>query len=205
MDVAFLAKGLVVGFSIAAPVGPIGVLCVGRSLAWGRAAGLVSGMGAATADGIYGAVAAFGLTSISTFLLAHQKWFSLLGGGLLLALGVRTFLSRPAHRLDELKRESPLEMYGSTFLLTLCNPVTILMFAAVFAGLGIAASARSIGSAALLTGGVFLGSALWWVILSGVVGATRSRFDPASLLWVNRLAGAVIGGFGVAALARVAG
>ncbi len=162
-------------------------------------------MGAATADGVYGAVAAFGLTSISAFLLAHQTWFSLLGGGLLLALGARTFFSRPADRINEAKRESPLEMYGSTFLLTLCNPVTILMFAAIFAGLGIAASARSIGSAALLTGGVFLGSALWWVILSAGVGATRSRFNPDSLLWVNRLAGAVIAGFGIAALARLAG
>jgi threonine/homoserine/homoserine lactone efflux protein len=204
LEIAFLVKGLVVGFSIAAPVGPIGVLCVRRSLAWGRAAGLVSGMGAATADGLYGAVAAFGLTSISAFLLAHQTWFSLVGGVLLLALGARTLLSRPADPGNGAKRESPLEMYGSTFLLTLCNPVTILMFAAIFAGLGIAASARSIGSAALLTGGVFLGSALWWVILSGLVGATRSRFNPASLLWVNRLAGAVIAGFGVAALTRLA-
>ncbi len=205
MGIAFLIKGLVVGFSIAAPVGPIGVLCVRRSLAWGTTAGLVSGMGAATADGIYGAIAAFGLTSISGILLAHEKWFSLLGGILLFALGVRTFFSRPADPTNEAKRASRLAMYGSTFFLTLCNPVTILMFAAIFAGLGIAASARTIGSAALLTGGVFLGSALWWVILSGVVGATRSHFNPASLLWVNRLAGALIAGFGVAALARVAG
>ena len=204
MDLGFLLKGLAIGFSIAAPVGPISLLCIRRSLAHGRAAGLASGMGAATADGIYGAVAAFGLTSVSGFLVTQQLWFGMVGGVLLVALGAQILLSRPPTEGAGSNHVTLAGAYASTFVLTLSNPVTILMFAAIFAGLGIAAAA-DVGSAALLTAGVFLGSAVWWVILSAGVGASKSRFSPRTLVWVNRISGAVIAGFGIAAFVRVLG
>ncbi|HUU54991.1 MAG TPA: LysE family transporter, partial [Armatimonadota bacterium] len=197
MDVVFLLKGLAIGFSIAAPVGPISLLCIRRSLAHGRAAGLASGMGAAAADGIYGAVAAFGLTSVSGFLVAQQQLFGMVGGVLLVGLGAQISLSLPPAEGAGSNRVTLARAYASTFVLTLSNPVTILMFAAIFAGLGIAAAA-DVGSAALLTAGVFLGSAVWWVILSAGVGASKSRFSPRTLVWVNRISGAVIAGFGIA-------
>ncbi len=203
MEIGFLLKGAVIGFSIAAPVGPIGVLCIRRSLAHGRAAGLVSGLGAATADGLYGAVAAFGLTSISAFLIAQESWFSLFGGLLLVGLGARIALARPLAEGVPANRVTVAGAYATTLVLTLSNPVTILMFAAIFVGLGIAPSPGNAASAGLLTAGVFLGSALWWAILSTGVGAVRPRFDASALLWVNRIAGAVIAGFGVIAIARL--
>lgn len=196
----FLVEGLVIGFSIAAPVGPIAVLCVRRTLARGRAFGLASGLGAATADGIYGAVAAFGLTSVSTFLTRQQLWLRLVGGAFLLYLGLRTFVAKPGPEVRADVGDGLLGAYTSTLLLTLTNPVTVLFFAAVFAGLGMAAGDGSYVSAALLVSGIFLGSAIWWVILSGGVGLSRSRFSPAGLRWANRLSGAIILGFGLAAL-----
>ncbi|NTW61001.1 MAG: LysE family transporter, partial [Nitrospirae bacterium] len=158
MDTVFLLKGLIIGFVIAAPVGPIGVLCARRTLMHGRRAGFFSGMGAATADAIYGFIAAFGLTFISAVLVDHQFTFRLVGGGLLLYLGVKAFLARPVKKTD-LPRSARhyAGMYTSTFFLTLTNPMTILSFAAVFAGFGLAGTKGSILSAGVLILGVFLG------------------------------------------------
>ena len=200
MEIAFLIKGLVIGFSIAAPVGPIGVLCIRRTLAGGRATGLVSGLGAATADAVYGAVAGFGLTSISGFLVGQQSLFRTGGGVFLMYLGVRTFLARPSDEVRPSGSAGLLGAFASTFALTLANPITILSFAAVFAGLGLAGAGGGRLAAALLVAGVFLGSALWWVILSTGVGVSRSRFSPAGLRWANRFAGVVLFAFGLVAL-----
>jgi threonine/homoserine/homoserine lactone efflux protein len=134
----FLLGGIILGFSIAAPVGPIGVLCIRRTLAEGRASGLVSGLGAATADAIYGCVAGFGLTFISSFLVNQQRWLHLVGGAFLCYLGIRTFLARPADQAALAQGSGLIGAYGSTFLLTLTNPMTILSFTAVFAALGVA-------------------------------------------------------------------
>jgi len=200
--ILFFLKGLAIGFSIAAPVGPIGALCIRRTLAYGRAVGLASGLGAATADMVYGAIAAFGLTAVSGFLVAQQMWFGLVGGVFLLYLGVRTFVARPTGRSSAPLPSGLMKAYGSTFVLTLSNPVTILAFAAIFAGLGITAG-RDHGTAALLVLGVFLGSAIWWVILSAGVGASRGLFNEGGMRWVNRVAGVVIAAFGAAALVNV--
>jgi len=200
MDFSFLLRGLVIGFSIAAPVGPIGVLCMRRTLAEGRAAGLLSGLGAATADAIYGFIAGFGLTYASNILVGYQFWIRLLGGLFLCYLGLRTFVSKPAKPPDHVKGEGLLRDYASTFLLTLTNPMTIISFAAVFAGLGIGSAAGNYGSATFLVLGVFAGSAAWWLILSGGVSIFRSKFSPRSLGWVNKAAGIVILGFGVLAI-----
>jgi threonine/homoserine/homoserine lactone efflux protein len=205
MDASLLLKGLLVGFSIAAPVGPIGVLCIRRTLAEGRAAGLVSGLGAATADAVYGSIAGFGLTLISGFLISQSGWLRVLGGLFLLYLGVKTLLARPAERPAAARATGLLRSYASTFLLTLTNPTTILSFVAVFAGLGLADATRDAAggpylAAALLVLGVFVGSALWWLLLSGGVSLLRARFDARAMRWVNRASGIVIAAFGVAAL-----
>jgi threonine/homoserine/homoserine lactone efflux protein len=207
MDIGILARGLLIGFSIAAPVGPIGVLCIRRTLADGRAAGLASGMGAATADAIYGAVAGFGLTMVSGLLLGQQGWLRLLGGLFLLYLGARTALARPATQAVRVSGGVGLAgAYASTLGLTLTNPATILSFLGIFAGLGLANTAgRGYQDAALLVLGVFLGSALWWLLLSGGVSLLRARLGARALVWVNRGSGALIAAFGLLALVSMTG
>lgn len=207
MDLTLLLKGLVMGFSIAAPVGPIGVLCIRRTLGDGILHGLVSGLGTASADAIYGCVAAFGVTAVSDFLLGSQFWLRLVGGLFLLYLGYATFRSVPAHeaaKTGEARSGGLAGAYASAFFLTLTNPMTIVSFAAVFAGLGLGTAPESRASAALLVFGVFAGSMLWWLFLSGSVHMLRSRFDHRRLVWVNRLSGLVVAAFGVASLSSAA-
>jgi threonine/homoserine/homoserine lactone efflux protein len=203
MDLGFFGRGLVIGFAIAAPVGAIGVLCIRRTLADGRLTGFVSGLGAATADALYGAVAALGLTAISSALVAHQETVRLVGGLFLCYLGVRTALAAPATTGATGARRGLLAAYGSTLALTLTNPSTILSFAAVFAGLGLADTPGDRQAAGLLVAGVFLGSAFWWLLLSGGVGLFRQALTPARLRWVNRLSGVLLAGFGLLALASL--
>ncbi len=201
MGMTYFLKGLIVGFVIAAPVGPIGVLCARRTLTHGRRAGFFSGMGAATADSIYGFIAAFGLTFISDFLVNHQFWFRLAGGGLLCFLGIRTLLAKPEERsLFQIRTKRYAGMYASTFFLTLTNPMTIFSFAAVFAGFGLAGARGSVVSAGTLVLGVFLGSGIWWLFLVGVFSVFKRRFEHHELQWVNRIAGLIIAGSGVLAL-----
>ena len=140
-----LLRGLVIGFSIAAPVGPIGVLCIRRTLADGRATGLAVGLGAAAADAVYGAVAGFGLTAVSGLLASHEGLLRLVGGLFLCYLGIRTFLSRPADHAARAGGTGLLGAFAATFGLTLANPATILSFVAVFAGLGIARRGKLAG------------------------------------------------------------
>ncbi|HEX3049030.1 MAG TPA: LysE family transporter [Aggregatilineaceae bacterium] len=200
MALEFLIKGLVIGFSIAAPVGPIGVLCIRRTLAQGRWFGLVSGLGAASADAIYGSIAGFGLTVISQFLVDQQTAFRLIGGLFLCYLGLRTFRAHPVDHAAEARDSGLCGAYFSTLGLTLTNPVTILSFAAIFAGLGIIDSHFS---ALILVLGVFLGSASWWLLLSGLVSMFRVAFDPARLFLLNRLSGLILVIFGVLALVSI--
>jgi threonine/homoserine/homoserine lactone efflux protein len=199
MALHFLFKGLIIGLAIAAPVGPIGVLCIRRSLAYGRTLGLVTGLGAATADAAYGAVAAFGLATISNFLIGQRWWLGFLGGLFLCYLGVRTFLSPPAKQDAEVHGGKLFSAYLSTLFLTLANPMTILSFIAVFAGFGLAAT-PDYGSASLLVAGVFLGSAGWWLMLSSGVALLRSRLDTGWMRVVNRLSGGLILAFGIYSL-----
>jgi threonine/homoserine/homoserine lactone efflux protein len=200
---AFFFKGLLIGFSIAAPVGPIGLLCIQRTIAYGRKSGLVTGLGAATADGLYGAVAAFGLTAISSFLVGRQFWFRLVGGMFLFYLGTKAFLSRPVEKAAASSHESLFLDYGSTVILTVTNPMTILSFAAVFAGLGLASSSGGHASAALMIAGVVLGSTLWWFVLSAGVSLFQAKFISHSLKYVNSISGAILIGFAVFAFASL--
>lgn len=205
MDIGYLLRGLVLGFAIAAPVGPIGVLCIRRTLANGRVHGLVSGLGAATADMFYGAVAAFGLTAVSSLLLRERVWIHLIGAVFLAYLGIRTMLTRPAPLVKAATSTGLAGAYVSTVGLTLANPATILSFAAVFAGLGVAGLHASYAAAALLVAGVFCGSALWWLVLSGGVSLLRTRVTPRVLRGVNIVSGAILLVFAVVSLLSVNG
>jgi len=200
MDLSYFLRGLILGFSIAAPVGPIGILCIRRTLAFGRASGLVSGLGAATADAIYGSIAAFGLVFVSNFLVNQQNWIRLVGGAFLCWLGLKTFLAKPSGQFETTKTTGLFGAYVSTFLLTLTNPMTILSFAAIFAGLGLSAAGGNYNTSLLLVLGVFLGSALWWLTLSTGVGLLRSKFNQTAMRWVNRISGAAIIAFGIFAI-----
>ncbi len=205
MEMVFLGRGLVVGFAIAAPVGAIGLLCIRRTLIEGRLVGFVSGLGAASADALYGLIAALGLRSVSSALIEYQGWIRLAGGLSLCYLGMRTSITHPAAATTARSNGGLVAAYGSTFALTLTNPSTILSFAAVFAGLGLMETAGGSWSTGLLVMGIFLGSALWWLLLSGGVGCFRRSFTPSRLRWVNLLSGAALAGFGLLALLSVWG
>jgi threonine/homoserine/homoserine lactone efflux protein len=200
MDPELLARGFILGFTIAAAVGPISLLCIRRTLAEGQIVGLVSGLGVATADGTYGAIAAFGLTAITDVLVAWQRGLALVGGAFLLWLAWRTVRSVPAVAAAETTggRRGLAGAYLSTLGLTLTNPMTILSFAALFVGLGV--TAGDVAGAATLTAGVFLGSASWWVVLTTVVALLRTRITRAWLRRVNIASGLLIGAFGVLAI-----
>jgi threonine/homoserine/homoserine lactone efflux protein len=196
-----LLKGFLLGFSIAAPVGPIGVLCIRRTLADGRLAGFLSGLGAATADMFYGAIAAFGLTAIMNLLTGYQFWLRAVGGLFLLYLGIRTFLAKPAEQAARSRGTGFFGAYASTLVLTLTNPMTILSFLGMFSAILPAGTAISATASVSIVLGVFLGSAAWWLALSGLVGLARERFTPLWMQWVNRVSGVVITVFALYILA----
>jgi threonine/homoserine/homoserine lactone efflux protein len=197
-------KGLAFGFILAATVGPMWILCLRRTLASGALVGFASGMGIAAADGIYGAAAAFGLTAVSGFLLRYAFWIGLAGSAFLLYLGVKTLMARPEIVASSEKSISLHAAFLSTLGLTLTNPPTIVAFAAIFAGLGLAANA-DYGAAALVVAGVCAGSAAWWVILAAGAGRLRGRIGPRLFRAINLVAGISILGFAawqIAALFR---
>lgn len=200
MNLDFFFKGLVLGFSIAAPVGPIGVLCIRKTLEFGRFSGLFSGLGAAVADAIYAVIAAFGLTFIANFLLEGQFWLRFIGGIFLLYLGWKTFRAEPNSQSKILSHSSLLNDFISTFFLTITNPMTIISFLAVFAGLGLSNIQGDYAQASALVLGVFLGSALWWLTLSEGVTLFRKKVSQEVMKWINRAAGLIIVAFGISAL-----
>jgi len=205
MDPTLVARGFVLGFTIAAAVGPISLLCIHRTLGQGRLVGLASGLGVATADATYGAIAAFGLTAVTDLLVDGRRALGLVGGFFLLWLAWRTFRAVPGEAAPANgsgRRGGLPGAYLSTLGLTLTNPMTILSFVALFVGLGV--TGGDAAGAAALTAGVFLGSAAWWVLLVGAVGALRSRITPGGLRRVNMASGLLIGGFAIVALASAA-
>lgn len=200
MEASFFVKGLLIGLSIAATVGPMSVLCMQRTVYKGQLYGLVSGLGIATADAVYGSIAGFGIALIANFLVSQQLWIRLIGGVFLLYLGIKTLLTRPAERTASASANGFVGAYVSTFLLTLTNPLTILSFAAIFAGIGVGGASKSYVSATIVVAGVFTGSTLWWCILTGGISLLRGKFTARWLLWINRSSGVIIALFGIAAL-----
>jgi threonine/homoserine/homoserine lactone efflux protein len=194
-------RGLILGFSIAAPVGPIGVLVIRRSMRDGWLSGFISGLGAASADMLYGSVAAFGLQAVSDFLIHKQIWLRLAGGVFLIYLGMRTFLKEEtAERQAPENRTDGLANYSSTFLLTLTNPLTILSFAAIFASVIPVSMELSTQNAVQMVIGVFVGSSLWWLILGLGSAALNTRLNRKTNRWIQWVSGGIILCFGVAAL-----
>jgi threonine/homoserine/homoserine lactone efflux protein len=195
------AKGLLFGFLLAATVGPMWVLCFRRSVEHGALAGFASGMGIAFADGLYGAVAAFGLTAVSGFLLRYSDWIGLAGGLFLLYLGLRIVVSRPERGVCGAGPSSHARAFLSTLGLTLANPPTILAFAAIFTGLGLVTG--DYGTAALVVLGVFLGSATWWTLLAAGAGWLRDRAGPRLFRAINLVSGTSLLAFAIWQLTRV--
>lgn len=205
MDVSFFLRGLLIGLSIAATVGPMFVLCVQRTLQKGYLYGLLSGLGIATADGIYGSIAGFGLTAITSFLVHQQTWIRLIGGLFLLYLGIRTLFIKPAVQAATAQGGNLLGAYLSTLALTLTNPTTILSFTAIFMGVGIGSESTggNYVAAMLVVFGVFLGSTCWWLILTSSIGVLRQQFRLDWLRWLNRCSGTIIIIFGLVALLSI--
>lgn len=200
MEIGLFFKGILPGFSIAAPVGPIGVLCIQKTLRFGRLSGLFSGLGAATADAVYALIAALGLTAVSSFLIAQSFWIHLLGGLFLFYLGWKTFFSAAFEERPTTTHKTLAGDFLSTFILTLTNPMTILAFIAVFAGVGISSLQGDYFEAIRLVGGVFLGSCGWWLLLSEGITLFRHKMSLPFIHTINKTAGISIAGFGVAAV-----
>lgn len=202
MDMAVFIKGLLVGFAIAVPVGPIGILCFQRTLRYGRLPGLLTGLGAATADALYGAVAAFGLTAVSGFFIEQSYLLKAIGGAFLFYLAVRMFISEPTGNV-EATHSGLLTDYVSTVFLTLANPTTIVSFIAVFAGLGLGSINHDFYSATYMVAGVFCGSVLWWLILSGGVSFIKHNVGPKTFKMINMGSALIILAFSLFAFASL--
>lgn len=195
-------KGILIGFAIAAPVGPIGILCIQRSLHDGFKVGLMTGLGAALADGTYGLIAGFGLTAVSSILIEQQFWIRIVGGLFLLYLGIKLILTAPQSRSKKKDYDrSPWHAFGTTYLLTLSNPATILSFIAIFAGMGLGTTNPDFSSAMTLVSGIIFGSAAWWLLLSGGVAFVLHHMVGESFMrMINWLSGGIIILFGIYAL-----
>ncbi|MHA1601258.1 MAG: LysE family translocator [Alphaproteobacteria bacterium] len=201
--VPFLLKGLGIGLALAAPVGPMSILCIRRTLRDGPLAGIVSGLGIASADAAYGAIAAFGISAVASVLLDLEMALRLIGGLFLLALGARILFKDPAPEVESAGNSKSrfAGAFISCFFLTMTNPTTILTFVAIFAGFGLVGHSDDYIGATSLVVGVFVGSTLWWLALCGSVSLLRRRMGPAPMTWINRASGIVIAAFGIGILA----
>jgi threonine/homoserine/homoserine lactone efflux protein len=199
-----LWKGVVVGLIIAVPAGPVGVLCIRRTIFNGRLAGFVSGLGAATADAVFGIIAGFGLTFVSDLLLGFQEWLRIGGAGFLLFVGISAFTADPLAGTPSTRDpETLLADFASTFALTLTNPITILAFLAIFASIGLAGENATLAGAAILVLGVWLGSILWWIALALGAGMLRHSCRRNHLVWINRGSGGILMFSGIGLLGSV--
>ena len=189
----FLLKGIVVGIIIAVPVGPVGIMCVRRTIFAGKFAGLISGLGAATADAMFGFIAAFGLTFISDLLIGYHQWLRIAGGCYLLYVGGSALLASPEVKADSYRDvEGLFRDYLSTFALTLTNPITILVFLGIFSAIGLSGETATLDRAALLVLGVWLGSLLWWLALSFGLGSLLRSVEARHLKWINCGSGTIL-------------
>jgi threonine/homoserine/homoserine lactone efflux protein len=191
MEFTFLLKGIAIGFIMAIPIGPIGIMCIRKTLTEGRLSGLIIGLGAATADLFYGCVAAFGLTIISDTLKSQRIWIRIVGGALLFFLGIKTFRAQPKYPKFKISGSGRLRSYFTVVVLTLTNPLTIFASIAVFAAFGLG-DGLSFFSAIVLVAGVFIGSCLWFFLLTSGTIIFRKKLDLVGLKWVNKIAGILI-------------
>ena len=200
MDTSLFIQGMIIGLTLAVPVGPIALLCIRRAVTDGRLHGILSGIGVATADSFYAGVTLFGLTAISGLILAHQFSLRLAAGVVLIAVGIRIFITVPASFCEKTGHESYLKDYLSMVAIAIANPLTLVFFIAILPGFGVVFHENSVFSATEFVGGVFLGSTLWWFILCGSIGTVRSRICIEHLRLINRISGVMIVCFGVGML-----
>jgi len=198
------AKGILIGIAVAAPVGPIGLLCIQRTLQDGLPTGIATGLGAALADGIFGAIAAFGLASISDQLIAHQDPLRIIGGLVLFVLAYRAWYRAPPEMPRAPVHVRVISGFGTGLAVTLSNPMTIMGFLGIFAGLGLSELNAGPVSALQMVIGVLLGSGMWWLGLCMGTQALKPKFGPQSLAWTNRLAALLLVGFGTFAIGGAA-
>ncbi|HKL07979.1 MAG TPA: LysE family translocator [Bacteroidales bacterium] len=205
MEIEFLVKGIIVGFLASIPLGPVGVLCIQRTINKGRISGLFSGMGAATVDSFFALVAALGLTFIINFIEEQQFYIQLFGGGVLIFLGARIFNTNPIQQIrrHRKKKNKLVEDFLSVLFLTLSNPLAVFLFVAAFAGIGLVTTKDSSFKSSLIIAGVFFGALLWWASLTFFVDLFRKKFRLKQLWWINKIAGILIIVFGIAAMLSV--
>lgn len=196
MEISPFLQGIIIGLTLAVPVGPISVLCIRRAVAAGRLHGIISGFGVATADTFYAAVAVLGLTFISGFIVARQVIFRAVAGLVLIAVGIRVFLTVPAETTGNHRHESYARDYLSLLAITLANPMTLIFFLVVLPGFGIVPGGPSSAASAEFVLGIFCGSAMWWIVLCGAIGSIRSRLGTCQMRLINRCAGFLIILFG---------
>jgi threonine/homoserine/homoserine lactone efflux protein len=193
-------QGIIIGLTIAVPIGPISLICIHRSITYGRLHGIISGLGVATADSFYAAVAVFGLTAISGIIITRQVLFRVIASLVLIAVGIRVFLSAPSEPGGNGEHESYPKDYFSTLAITIANPLTIIFFITILPGFGLVVPGSSEGAAAPFVMGVFTGSAFWWILLCSSLGSFNSCLSTASLQWINRVSGALIAFLGAGIL-----
>ncbi|MFA5268433.1 MAG: LysE family transporter [Methanoregula sp.] len=196
MDLGLFIQGIIVGFTLAVPVGPLSLICIHRTVAGGRLHGLLSGLGIATADSFYAAVAFLGLTAVSGLIIGYQAVFRLVAGIALVLVGIHVFRSVPAEVRDGENPDSYLRDYLSLLAIAAANPFTIIFFVTILPGFGVVAQGTTLIAAVPFVAGVFLGSAIWWIILCGSVGSVRSRLSAENLRRINQISGIVITGCG---------
>jgi len=197
VDLAWPIRGLAAGLIIAAPVGPVNLLCIRRTLEKGWRSGMVSGLGVALADTMYGAIAAFGISLVIQFLVSEESWIRLIGGIFLMGIGVVYYRKPPRSLKAEEDGSSANSDFASAFLLNATNPTTVLSFLAVLATLGVGRQS-SLWQTLILVPGIFCGSMIWWTILACTATRLRGRINDRTLGWMNHLAGIAIGFFGLA-------
>ena len=193
-------KAVLLGLSVAAPVGPMALLCLRTTLAHGFAPGFLAGLGVAAGDAFYATLAAFGLRAAATLLTGQSLWLGVLGGAYLVWFGLGVIRQPLAEKAAGEGSRRGLRAFATTFLLTLANPPTVMIFAAMFAGLGLAEAQRGTEGALAVVAGVALGSAGWWLFFATLVDRLRDRLQGPVFLWVNRVSGAALVGFGLWAL-----
>lgn len=198
LEIPFFIKGFLIGLVVAAPLGPIGIICLQRTLSKGYLLGLFSGLGISTADAIYSALATFGVTAISSFLISQELWLKIIGGSVVCGLGIRIYRQAGTQKMPgAVNHKSCCGAYFSALILTLMNPALIFSFVAIFVSLGIVYTRANHYSTLLLVMGVFSGSAIWWVFLSGMARQLKTKFTDSFIKKINYISGVLIAGFGL--------
>lgn len=204
MDHGLFIQGIIIGLTIAVPVGPISLVCIHRTVASGRLHGIISGLGVATSDSFYAAVAFLGLTAISGLIIGHQTEFRLVAAIALVLVGIQVFRSIPVEVRNNPDPESFIRDYLSLLAIAAANPLTLIFFITILPGFGVVAHGTTLVAAVPFVAGIFIGSAVWWIVLCGSLGSVRSRLSTENLRWINRVSGILITGFGAGMLVLMA-